>query len=153
MRTILALAIFSILLFGCAGQAQPQSPNGTSQNGSHLAGPPGGQSIVGTRFSDWRYYQMANQVAPGQVSAAAQAALNVFTVQQAPQSDGSLIVTVVDNQDGTTNNFTLASGQALFFADGNPSDDMANQSDGALLDDHFVVVDGNGTIVQAYTAP
>lgn len=150
---IAAVLVMGLLLSGCTGsQGAAQGGGGVAAAGGSPKAP-AGQSLVGTKFSDWRYYSMAMQIAPGQIDAPTQAALNVFSVQQAPQQDGTLLVTVIDSQDGTASNFTLASGQALYFSDGNPGDDLGNTSDGALLDDHFVVVGSDGNIVQAVTAP
>ncbi len=151
---IAAVLVVGLLLFGCTGgQGAAQGGGGGVAAAGGSPRGPAGQSIVGTKFSDWRYYSMAMPIAPGQIDAQTQSALNVFSVKQTAQQDGTLLVTVVDNQDGTTSNFTLSSGQTLYFSDGNPSDDLANTSDGALLDDHFVVVGSDGNIVQAVTAP
>lgn len=143
--TLIISTLMVVLLFGCAGQ-QPPVQNSTGPAG----GPP---SLVGTKFSDWHYYSMAQKIAPGTITPDIQAALNVFSINQTQQSDGTLLVTVLDNQDATTNNFTLTTGETLYFSDGNPSDDVSNQSDGTLMDDHFVLVDSNGTIVQMLTTP
>ncbi len=154
--SIAAVLLMGLLLFGCTGNSGNSgysAPNGGIASASGASGGPGGQNLIGTKFSDWKYYPMAMQIAPGQVNASAQAALNVFSVQQTQQQDGSLLVAVADNQDGGTYNFTLSGSQTLYFSDGNPGDDLANTSDGALFDDHFVVVDSNGDIVQAVTAP
>ena len=126
--------------------APPMQPNGS-------AGMPKPPNLVGTKFSDWRYYSMANPIAPGNISADAQAALNIFTVQQTQQPDGSLLVTVKDNPDGTVSNFTVTTGETLYFADGNPADDIGTESDSSLIDDHFVLVDSNGMIVQMLSTP
>ena len=79
--------------------------------------------------------------------------MNVFTVTQAPQADGTTMVVVKDNSDGTVNNFVVGAGQTLYFSDGNPADDVGNESDATLIDDHFVLVDSNGTIVRCSTRP
>ncbi len=110
-------------------------------------------SIVGTKFSEWKYYPMANQIAPGPISAAAQTAMNVFTVNQSQQADGSLRVMVKDNEDKVVSNFTVKTGQTLYFSDGFAGDDVGNESDSTLIDDHFVLVDGNNTIVEALSTP
>ena len=157
MKMLVAVLVAAALLvLGCAGSSgnQPtaQAPSGNVQNPAGVP-PQGGSGLAGTKFSDWKYYPMAMKIAPGTISSGTQAALNVFSVRQSQQSDGSLLVTVTDSQDGTTNSFTLASGESLYFADGNPADDVGTQSDAALMDDHFVVVDSGGNIAQAYAAP
>lgn len=144
--SVLSVLVLALLLFGCASQQAPNQAPGPGPAGA----PP---SIVGTKFSDWRYYPMAFQIAPGPISAANQAALNVFVVNQTAQADGSVLVTVTDNQDKDVNNLTIQKGQTLYFSDGNPNDDVGNESDSTLMDDHFVVVDGSGIITQALDAP
>ncbi len=165
LALISILLVAAALLFGCTSQQQasapasqgyapsmqsntaPAQPNTSAGTG---AKPP---SLVGTKFSDWKYYSMAHSIAPGPISADAQAALNIFTVAQAPQADGSILVTVKDNADGTINNFTVAPGETLYFSDGTPADDVGNESDSTLIDDHFVLVDSNNTIVQVLSTP
>ena len=155
------LLVAAVLLFGCTSQppvsqygAPFAQPNGSAAQpgiGSGAGAKPPGP--VGTSFSDWKYYSMAFQIAPGPISPDNQAALNVFTVQQAQQAGGSVLVTVKDNGDGTVVNFTVAPGETLYFSDGNPADDVGNESDSVLVDDHFVLVDANNTIVEMLSTP
>ena len=153
LPAILVLSVAVLLIFGCAGQQQqPPASNSNSPNPGSAAGATQ-PSLVGTKFSDWKYYPMAFQIAPGPISADNQAALNVFSVQQTPQADGSILVRVTDNAEGTQSNFTLQSGEILYFADGNPNDDVGNESDVTLVDDHFVVVDSSGNIVEMLSTP
>ena len=139
-----------ILFFGCTGQ-QPNSKNTT--NTSAGINKTAQSNLAGTKFSDWKYYQMANKIAPGTISPDVQAALNIFTVQQTQQADGTLLVVVNDNQDNSTSNFTVKSGESLYFSDGNPNDDVGTEKDSMLVDDHFVLVDANGNIVEILSTP
>ncbi len=152
---ISVLLVAALLIFGCTSQQQPpQAQNNSSAlqpAGNPGAGAP--PSLVGTKFSDWKYYSMANQIAPGPISSSTQAALNIFSVQQTQQADGSILVMVTDNVEGKVSNFTVAKGEILYFSDGNPGDDVGNESDKTLIDDHFVLVDGNNTIVEMLSTP
>lgn len=177
LTIISVLLVAVVLLFGCTGQQQTQTPtpqnvqpnvptmgnstpvaptapsmqNGTANasSGTHPAPP----SLVGTNFSQWRYYPMAFQIAPGNISASAQTALNIFTVNQTQEANGTILVMVTDNVEKVTNTFTVNQGEILYFSDGTPADDVGNESDSTLIDDHFVLVDSNNTIVQMLDTP
>ncbi len=153
---IFALMAISLLVLGCTSTQQSLSAQNTTNSMQSNSSPGAGAkapSLIGSKFTDWKYYPMANPIAPGPISAKAQAALNVFTVGQAQQPDGSLLVTVTDNADNTVSNFTVKAGETLYFSDGYAGDDVANEKDTTLVDDHFVLVDGNNTIVGVLDTP
>ncbi|HUD44431.1 MAG TPA: hypothetical protein VMR41_02730 [Patescibacteria group bacterium] len=102
------------------------------------------------KFTDSPNYKYAYKIFPGPISAASKAAMSGFMMQIKSLANGSTQINLVAQKLGyTSQTYTLAKGESLYFiekfsGDDNPTADM----DETAGDDTAVVVDQNGDIVQ-----
>lgn len=92
-------------------------------------------------FADSQYAINSVQIAPGDLSADATAALANYTFATQTLSDGSIQADLTPKTDGaTTQEFIVQSGYTLYF--------VKPAADGTASDKIAVLVDQNGNIVQ-----
>ena len=130
--------------------ASASGQNAPAQGSAPAGVPPAPQSEAGQLFSSSGLSQYAYQVFPGPLSAAAQAAITGFKVNEQNNSDGSVVVNFLPtNPHFKSLTYTVSSGDTVYFIEKNPAEDnTATDYDALYLDDQAVVVNSSGYIVQ-----
>ncbi len=101
----------------------------------------------GMKLADSPLYNFAYQIAPGQLSTAAQTALAGWSIVTAKQPDGSLLVTLTPKDSSDQNQqYKVPAGDILYFIEQTPVDDKNDRTDLNLRDDYGVMVDQNGIV-------
>lgn len=102
----------------------------------------------GTNLKTSPIFQYAFQVAPGTLSDAAKKALIGWTIASKTQIDGSIVVTLTPkDSDDQNQQYTVKSGNVLYFIEQTPSDDKDDSdTDLNYRDDYGIVTDANGVI-------
>lgn len=90
----------------------------------------------------------AYQIAPGSLSADAQKALVGWKIATAKAADGSIVVTLTpSDSDDQNQQYTVKTGQILYFIEQTPADDKADQDkDLNYRDDYGIITDESGII-------
>lgn len=90
----------------------------------------------------------AFQIAPGDLSADAKKALTGWNITSENQKDGSTVVTLTPkDSDDIAQQYTVKTGQMLYFIEQTPADDKADSDkDLNYRDDYGLIVDTKGNI-------
>ncbi len=100
------------------------------------------------KFTDTDNAQYAYLISTDAYDTQTQAALSGFTVDKKTQPDGSMSVTLTAHKAGyVSQSYTVMPGEKLYFIERSLGDDGDND-DATLADDHAVLVDANGYVVQ-----
>lgn len=93
-------------------------------------------------------FKYAYQIAPGELSNASKKALVGWNINVQNQNDGSTTVTLTPKDSSDQNQqYTIKSGQTLYFIEQTPSDDKSDQDkDLNYRDDYGIIVDSSGII-------
>lgn len=107
-------------------------------------------SLNGQKFSDTNLAADAVLIAPGALSAQAQAATSGWQVKSRSLSDGSTQVDLIPvgseaTEGDSKHTFNLKTGDKLYFVDLNPGDD-SSAHDANTNDDVGILVDANGIV-------
>ncbi len=101
-----------------------------------------------TKLADSPYANYAYLISGDSLSSAAQTALTGFSLSHKTLSNGDVEYTLTAQIPGYQNQtYTLSSGEKLYFIELTTRDDVGG-SDRLLGDDHAIIVDANGYIVQ-----
>ncbi len=154
---ILAIAVIleGGLLLKNMHSVQPRSNQSAQRTNLSPARPnakgKGGAPIImnkGMNLKSAPLFKFAYQIAPGNLSTSAKQALVGWNITSQNQSDGSIVVTLTPKDSEDQNQqYTIKSGQALYFIEQTPVDDKANQDkDLNYRDDYGIIVDQSGVI-------
>jgi hypothetical protein len=100
------------------------------------------------KLADTPYANSAYLISSDTLSPEAQQAISGFSINKQTNSDGTTTINLIAlNPEYQNQSYTLQSGQSLYFIETSWGDD-GNGSETFLGDDHAVVVDSNGYIVQ-----
>jgi len=93
-------------------------------------------------------FKYAYQIAPGSVSADAQKALVGWKIKTEKAESGALIVTLTpSDSDDQSQQYTVATGNILYFIEQTPVDDKNDQDkDLNYRDDYGIITDASGVI-------
>ncbi len=132
-----ALAVLALIGAGCYGP----SPAGTGQQAAAPAS---------NKFADQPYYKNAYLISSDPLSADAKAALSGFKMTKTAQPDGTTRIILEANKPGyQSQQYDLKPGEQLYFVEQNlTDDDPVKDTDNYTQDDHAVVVDAAGNVVQ-----
>lgn len=102
----------------------------------------------GTNLKTTPLFQYAFQIAPGDLSDSAKKALVGWTITTEKKSDGSVVVTLTPkDSDDQDQQYTVKSGQVLYFIEQTPADDKSDlDTDLNYRDDYGIVTDASGLI-------
>ena len=93
-------------------------------------------------------FKYAYQIAPGDLSTDTKQALVGWNIKTQNQNDGSILVTLTPKDSEDQNQqYTVKSGETLYFIEQTPIDDKAGQDkDLNYRDDYGIIVDSSGII-------
>ncbi|HTY44351.1 MAG TPA: hypothetical protein VMC80_03845 [Patescibacteria group bacterium] len=101
-----------------------------------------------TKLSDSPYANYAYLISSDTLSPEAQQAITGFQINKAANSDGTTTYNLIaSNPEYQNQSYTLQPGQSLYFIERSLGDDN-DGTEGFLGDDHAIIVDSNGYIVQ-----
>jgi len=101
-----------------------------------------------TKLSESPYANYAYLISSDSLSSEAQQAISGFNINKQTNSDGTTTINLVAlNPEYQNQSYTLQPGQSLYFIERSMGDD-GNGSETFLGDDHAIVVDSNGYIIQ-----
>jgi hypothetical protein len=104
-----------------------------------------------TKLSDSPYANYAYLISTTPLSSDAQQAISGFSINEQTNSDGTTTLNLIAlNPEYQNQSYTLKSGQSLYFIERSLGDD-GNGAENFLGDDHAIIVDSNGYIVQGPT--
>jgi|GEM_PF-3598111 len=163
MAKNIAIAILGIVVVvetALLGRRFLQHPmmHRTSQSQSVAAtnspsGPPAGMKPPafpkkGDKLSDLPVAKTAYQVAPGDMLADTKTATAGWSIVQNKQSDGSLIVDFIPKEaNDQRQQYTVKTGETLYFVELNSVDDSPGQNDDInLRDDYGIITNADGII-------
>jgi len=111
----------------------------------------GGAPIIlskGDNLKTSPLFKFAYQIAPGSVSTDAQKALVGWKIATTKAADGSITVTLKpSDSDDQSQQYTIKSGNILYFIEQTPVDDKADQDkDLNYRDDYGIITDASGVI-------
>lgn len=92
--------------------------------------------------------QFAYQIAPGAMSDTTKSVMTGFTVTSKSNADGSITVTLTPKDSEDQNQqYTIKSGQILYFIEQTPIDDKTDSdTDANYRDDYGLITDANGIV-------
>lgn len=93
-------------------------------------------------------YKYTYKIAPGEIADSAKQALTGWTVTTNAKADGSTVVTLTPkDSDDQNQQYTIKSGQVLYFVEQTPADDKVDaDKDLNYRDDYGIITDQNGII-------
>lgn len=105
-----------------------------------------------TKLSDSPYANYAYLISSDPLSADAQQAISGFNINKQTNSDGTTTINLIAlNPEYQNQTYTLQPGQSLYFIERSMGDD-GNGTENFLGDDHAIIVDSNGYIIQGPTS-
>src|SRR5581483_8729894 len=114
----------------------PAGPNAKRKGGTPI------MISAGMNLKTTPLFNFAHQMAPGPISASAQAALTGWNVSSVKQNDGSLKVSLTPkDSDDQSQQYIVKNGETLYFIEQTPADDKADQDkDLNYRDDYGIIV-------------
>ena len=158
---VLALAVLGegYLVWKHHEQAAVQAQTAMTQTPSQRTMPPAGPNAMrkggapimlgkGDNLKTSPLFKYAYQIAPGAIPDSSKKALTGFTVTSKQNSDGSTTVSLTPkDSDDQSQQYTVKSGNTLYFIEQTPVDDKADQDkDLNYRDDYGIITDSSGVI-------
>ena len=145
-KILLILPLVTLAVAGCqlgaTNSSYNYSPNPTSTTGDLSAT----TTMTTQKFSDSADYQSAYLISGASLDSSAQQALTGFNLSKQTLPNGSIQINLKAVESGYQDQqYTLQSGQQLYFVDRTFGDDR--NSEGNQGDDYGIIVDAQGFVV------
>lgn len=142
--------IILLVLSGCGSvSVDNQSSNSPVHSTNGQRGTPPSSSSAGNRFADQSYYNYSYLISGDALSTKAQQAVSGFQVTKQNMPDGTIQITLKAlNPEYHDQQYTLKTGEQLYFIEMSLGDDPSISEERNLRDDTAVVVDAQGNVVQ-----
>lgn len=133
---VIVVLIGGLVFYSFKGQAQTMQV----QNSGNKANP--------VKFTDSRYYRKSYLISGDSLDPSAQQALAGFQLMKNTLPDGSMNITLKAlSSEYSDQNYIVKPGQKLYFIETSDNDDSYPNGESSLRDDHAILVDSNGYIV------
>jgi hypothetical protein len=151
MNKAILVVIVLIILFGGGYYLMRQNiamENGSNtQTNNSVVVPSVTMTPSKVLFANTTDASVASKIFPGILSADAKKAIMNFDMKTTTQTNGDTLITLTPkDNDSEVQNYTIKSGESLYFVEKFGGDDTAS-NDSNLKDDYGVVVDTSGYIV------
>lgn len=145
---VVLVVVESYLLFSRRSLMKSQTARLVNQAGNTRPGASHMPFLTkGDNLFDSPLYKFAYQIVPGDLSASSERALYGWNIKQEKQLDNSILVTLTPkDSDDQNQQYTVKTGNTLYFIEQTPADDKSGNVDKNLRDDYGVIVDGNGIV-------
>jgi hypothetical protein len=149
--SLIVLLIIAIVIVGIVAFTSHPNATGNVIGGSTPVAAPNMSNNNMMKLSDSPYADYAYLISGDQLSPETQQAISGFSINKQANSDGTTTVNLIAlNPEYQNQSYTIKSGQSLYFIEKSMGDD-GNGAENFLGDDHAIVVDSSGYIVQGPT--